>query len=62
MYDTLVKKCIDLAIEKKATNIINDYIIFWKNGSELPQYNIKELDEKYAYLIFSHKNNFIDIF
>ena len=62
MYKFVVNDCIKLAIERQACKIIDKYIEFWPNGAKLEDYDIEQLDSKYDYLIFSHNNNYIDIF
>ena len=58
----VINDCITLAIEKKASKIINEYVDNWSNGVKLQDYKIEQLDSKYYYLIYAHNNNLVDIF
>ena len=58
----IINDCINIAIEKKACKIINEYIEYWPDYANFENYNIEQLDSKYYYLLYCHNTNEIDIF
>ena len=59
MKQQTIKECINIAVDKKACEIINKYIDYWSCENKS---NIQHLDAKYYYLIYAHKHELLDIF
>ena len=62
MNKDIINDCINLAIEKKACKIINEYVKYWSNCSKFVDYDIEQLDAKYYYLLYCQNKKIIDIF
>ena len=50
------------AIENQACKIINEYIEYWSDRSNIEDYNIEHLDSKFNYLLYAYNKKIIDIF
>jgi hypothetical protein len=61
-HDLVILDCVNLAIEKKACQIINEYVAYWNNEKTIDDYSIHHLDCMYYYLLYAHKNRTLNIF
>jgi hypothetical protein len=61
-YNDLVKECVKLSIEKKATQIVNEYVEYFTPGKDASSYSLEQLDSIYYYLEYIHNKKIIDIF
>mgnify|MGYP005621671935 CR=1 FL=1 len=62
VHKDLVDKCVQTAVENKATTVVNEYIKYWTPNKDASAYSIDRLDAIYYYLIYAHKQKSIDLF
>ena len=60
MNKSIVKECIEKAVDFRCTKIVNEYIEFY--NTKLEDYDIRHLDCIYYYLLYAHRKKTIDVF